>query len=199
VDTASALALLQEAEQGRAKGKPQGKESFRSTFKPVIERTKFTDTDKPKQQVVSSESEDKLAALKNYRRKNGLYFKCGDKWAKEHKCPPQVAIHVIEELLDAFEDIGIEDVEPDCEALEEIVMAVGHTSTSDHTKRRTMKLCGSIGKNEVLILVDSGSVASFISNQLAERLQLATVPCPPTNFVAADGSPMSCTRQVKNL
>lgn len=140
-----------------------------------------------------------MAALRNFRGKNGLCFKCGNKWTKEHKCPPQVAIHVIKELLDALEDAGIEDVEPDYEALEEIAMAVGHTSFSDQSTRRSMKLCGFISKNEVLILVDSSSVASFINNQLAERLQLATVPCQTTNFVAADGSPMSCNRQVKYL
>jgi len=109
-----------------------------------------------------------------------------------------VAIHVIEELLDALEDVGSEDVELDCEALEEIVMAVGRTVHVDQTKR-TMKLCGTVGKKEVLILVDSGSVASFISPQLDECLQLVIVPCPATTFLAADGSPMECARQVKEL
>lgn len=108
------MALLQEAELGRAKGKPQGKESF---------KTKFVETAKPKQQLVASESEDKLAALKSFKRR--LSFKCGNKWTKDHKCPPQVALHVIEELLDALEDEGLEDIEQDSEALEETVMAVG--------------------------------------------------------------------------
>jgi hypothetical protein len=99
--------------------------------------------------------------------------------------------------LDALEDIGSEDVELDCEALEEIVMAVGRTVHVDQTKR-TMKLCETIGK-EVLILVDSGSVASFISPQLDECLQLVIVPCPATTFLVADGSPMECARQVKEL
>jgi hypothetical protein len=199
VDTASALALLQEAELGRPRSKTQVKDSFRSSFKPNNEKLKIADVDKPKKQQMVTDSEDKLAALKNFRRRNGLCFKCGNKWSKEHKCPPQVALHVIEELLDALEDAGTEEVEPDSEALEETVMAVGHTSPSDQSRRRTMKLCGTIGKHEVLILVDSGSVASFISNKLADHLHLPSVPCQQTNFVAADGSPMSCTRQVKDM
>lgn len=40
-----------------------------------------------------------------------------------------------------------------------------------------MRLCGNIGKHEVLILVDSGSVASFISDKLADNLQLPYVQC----------------------
>jgi hypothetical protein len=119
--------------------------------------------------------------------------------AKITSAPPQIALHVIEELLDALEDTRIDNVEVDSEALEETVMAVGHDSLPDQSKRRTMKLCGNIGKNEVLILVDSGSVASFVSTQLADQLQLHSVPCQQTNFIAADGSPMSCIRQVQNM
>lgn len=199
VDTASALALLQETELGRFKAKPTMKEGFKATLKPVVDKAKFAEVDKPKQQPLLQEPKDKLAALKNFRRRNGLCFKCGNKWSKDHKCPPQVALHVIEELLDALEETDVDNVELDSEALEESVMVVGNSSLSDPSKRKTMKLCGSIGKNEVLILVDSGSVASFISTQLAERLQLPTVPCQQTNFIAADGSPMSCNKQVPNM
>jgi hypothetical protein len=83
--------------------------------------------------------------------------------------------------------------------MEETVMVVGHSSLPDPAKRRTMKLCGKIGKKEVLILVDSGSVASFISTQLADQLQVQTIPCQQTSFVAADGSPMICNKQIQKL
>jgi hypothetical protein len=146
------------------------------------DKVKLPEVEKPKQQHLLTEPEDKLTALKNFRRKNGLCFKCGNKWSKDHKCPPQIALHVIEELLDALEDTGIDNVEVDSEALEETVMAVGHDSLLDQSKRRTMKLCGNIGKNEVLILVDSGSVASFVSTQLADQLQLHSVPCQQKNL-----------------
>lgn len=191
VDTASALALLQEAELGRFKMKSVVKEGYKAPLKPTV--------DKPKQQLVQSESKVKLVALKNFRRKNGLCFKCGNKWSKDHKCPPQVALHVIEELLDALEDVDSKYMELDTEALEETVMAVGDIQGQDPAKRKTMKLCGDIGKHEVLILVDSSSVASFISTQLAHQLGLQTVSCQQTNFIAADGSPMSCTKQVQNM
>jgi hypothetical protein len=199
VNTASALALLQEAELSRSKSKLLGKDSFRSTFKPAVERAKFIDADKLKQQSGMTESEDKLTALKNFRKRNGLCFKCGNKWAKEHKCPPQVAHHVIEEVLDALEDEGLEDSDPDSDAMEESVMVVGHSTLPEESKRRTMRLCAHIGKHEVLVLVDSGSVASFISDKLASKLQLPYVNCHQTQFVAADGSPMVYDRQVQNL
>jgi hypothetical protein len=37
----------------------------------------------------------KLAAVKTYRRAMGLCYKCGEKWSKDHKCNPQVQLHVV--------------------------------------------------------------------------------------------------------
>lgn len=62
-----------------------------------------------------------------------------------------------------------------------------------------MKLCGQIGGKEVLILVDSGSVSSFISTNLAHNLQLQSVQCSEAKFTTADGSTMICNRQIPNL
>lgn len=47
--------------------------------------------------------------------------------------------------------------------VEETVLVVGHSVQSEGQKRRTMRLCAMIGKLQVLILVDSCSVGSFIS------------------------------------
>jgi len=53
--------------------------------------------------------------------------------------------------------------------VEETVLVVGHSVQSEGQKRRTMRLCAMIGKLQVLILVDSCSVGSFISQQLAAQ------------------------------
>lgn len=44
---------------------------------------------------------------------------------------------------------------------------MGQEPKSGPDKRRTMKICGKIGKIDVLILIDFGSVGTFISNKLA--------------------------------
>ena len=118
--------------------------------------------------------DDKLKTMIAFRRKNGLCFKCGEKWGHGHKCPPQVSLHVIEELLDAIDmqgdsmsDSDEEEAEPDC------VLAVS-LDTSAVAPKRTMKLHGMVGDKKVLILVDSGSVATFVSDQLVKQLQLQT-------------------------
>jgi hypothetical protein len=38
--------------------------------------------------------EDKLLALKNYRKAKGLYFTCGERWSRNHKCQATVQLHV---------------------------------------------------------------------------------------------------------
>ena len=45
--------------------------------------------------------DDKLAALRTQQRAQGLCMKCGEKWGKNHKCPEKVAMHVLEEFLEA--------------------------------------------------------------------------------------------------
>jgi hypothetical protein len=40
--------------------------------------------------------EDRVAALRAYRKAKGLCHKCGEKWSSEHKCGPTVQLHVVE-------------------------------------------------------------------------------------------------------
>ena len=49
-----------------------------------------------KEDANSMDSDDKLVALRSYRRANGLCFTCGEKWiGKGHKCLTHVNIHVL--------------------------------------------------------------------------------------------------------
>jgi hypothetical protein len=44
--------------------------------------------------------DEKLEALRSFRKSKGLCFTCGDKWSHTQKCSAQVPLHVLEELLD---------------------------------------------------------------------------------------------------
>lgn len=90
---------------------------------------------------------------------------------------------------DAVEECGVE----------EVVLAVGQDVSTEVDKRRTMKICGRIGKSDVLILIDSGSVGTFISEKLASRLSVQTAPCTTSKFLAVDGSPMICALKIEDL
>lgn len=201
VDTASALALIQEEELEACRLKSSFRNSLVVGFRahPAVERTKVHDGEKVKLKTGKEEVEDKLATLKQYRRKNGLCFKCREKWAPCHKCPNQVSIHVLEELLDAVDDTDSEMQEVADMSEYEGVMAIGSQLPKQAAVRKTMRLCGKVGALNVMILVDSGSIVSFISTKLAEHLKDQIQTCPPSSFITADGSPMSCTQSIPRL
>lgn len=46
----------------------------------------------------SNDNNNKLAALRAFRRAKGLCFKCGERWGKDHVCPATVQMHIVEEL-----------------------------------------------------------------------------------------------------
>jgi len=46
----------------------------------------------------------KLSVVKAYRRAMGLCYRCGEKWNKDHKCSPQVQLHLVQELWDLLPD-----------------------------------------------------------------------------------------------
>jgi len=49
----------------------------------------------------SSDAVSKLSALKQYRKALGLCYKCGAKWSKDHRCPPEV-LHAVHDLWECF-------------------------------------------------------------------------------------------------
>jgi hypothetical protein len=140
------------------------------------DKQKGQELDLVKQKDQRASCEDKLATLKEFHRRNGLCFKCGEKWGHNHKCPAQISLHVIEELLDDWRRMAVRSTLL-WNVSEETVMAVGVPASAAVSKRRTMKFCGQIGKIQALILVDSGSVGTFISDHLAQQLPHKLTEC----------------------
>lgn len=62
-----------------------------------------------------------------------------------------------------------------------------------------MRLHGMVGKQHILILVDSGVNASFISTNLAAQLGRALQDTAPARFVAANGAPLVSSQMVSQL
>jgi hypothetical protein len=81
VDTTSALALIQEQELEQSCKQPSGRDFTREA--PRVQAS----AEKNKQAKPRADSDDKLASLKSFHRRNGLCFKCGEKWNPSHQCP----------------------------------------------------------------------------------------------------------------
>lgn len=111
LEAAGTLTLLQEAKLEMAKSKVQSKSDlrdsgkFQSKYYLVSDKTRLKkDEAKPVDSSQTSNSTDKLQALKAYRRANNLCFTCGEKWTgHNHKCPTQIPLHIIQELMEAVQ------------------------------------------------------------------------------------------------
>jgi hypothetical protein len=62
-----------------------------------------------------------------------------------------------------------------------------------------MRLQGSVSNHNILILIDSGSSGTFVSDQLVHYLQLKIVPSPMVQVKMADGSKITSDSKVQSL
>jgi hypothetical protein len=106
------------------------------------------------------------------------------------------------EILDALDIVDPQEDEDTDEEISESaqeVLAVQSIPTTQRANRQTLKLLAQIGKHHLLVLVDSGSVGTFVSETLVNHLRLPTVQCDATTFRAADGGLMKCDQKVPQL
>ena len=201
VETAVALARLQETELEAVKTRSTHKFDSGGLSKQAVKTGFPVDKNKPRsdtKQADAPKQQEKLDFLRSFRKEKGLHFKCGEKWNRQHKCPQQVPLHIIEELLEAL-DCSDDDSDDLNQPMDSSMMAVSGSTTASPLKRRTMQLQGFMGKQEVLILVDSGSITSFISEQLVQQLQLPVQHIASEKYTVADGGSVSCSGVVTGL
>ena len=105
--------------------------------------------------------DDKLAALKAYRRSKGLCFTCGERWGKEHKCATTIQLHVVEELLEAMSVEAVFETDDENDT-KETLMAISQQAMWGMESSKSIKLRGWIQGFELLMLIDSGSTHSFV-------------------------------------
>ena len=132
--------------------------------------------------------EDKLATLRAQRRAQGLCMKCGEKWGHNHKCPDKVALHVLEEFMELLsEDSMPEQNTSDSSDDEEAMFALSQSIAVGVSGKKTIKLHGIVKDQELLILIDSGSSYTFISDKMATALNCSLMPAPPIQVTVANG------------
>jgi hypothetical protein len=202
VDTDSTLALLQEEEINAAKNKSFGWGFTKGFERAMTEKARLAAGEKLTNKGHKIDFEDKLASLKQYQRKTGLCFKCGGKWSPNHSCPEQIPLHVLEELWDALDLATSEesvDVQSDTTVADDSVFELQSSVPDKYVHRHTLKLLARIGKHQVLVLVDSGSIGTFIIDKLVQALGLHTESCQSVTFKAADGGQLPCSEQVPAL
>lgn len=203
VDAALSLALIQvsvlEAQPktyfnkgNRHFVKQQGK--HQANTQPGILGPQNVDDTKPKW-------DEKLTTLRNQRRAQGLCMKCGEKWSRQHKCPDKVALHVLEEVLEAMQQEGNSDDSKDDSSNDDDdeVFQLSTCAAEGVQGKKTLKLHGLVGNQDILILIDSGSSSTFISDKTVQALQCDVSPSSVVSVTVANGQKITSNQQVVNF
>jgi hypothetical protein len=156
-------------------------------------------TDDKKQGGRGASVDDRLSALRNFRKARGLCIRCGDKWAPGHKCPTELQLHALQEVWNLcqedFQDEEPEPTSPD-ESEHQAFMLLSAAALSGSAHPRTLQLRGSLAGHEVLILVDSGSSHSFLSSATASKIPGCVPLRSPVTVTVADGGFLSCDSEL---
>lgn len=147
---------------------------------------------KPVDSVKSSE--DKLIALRNYRRAKGLCFTCGEKYSRDHKCQSTVQLHVVQEMVDFFMSTG--DISsPPSEVSDDMeLMQLAANNDADTAPECSIILTCSVQGKTAVFLLDSGSNNSFLSSRLANQMQGKLSLPTPRRVKVAGGGIFLCTQ-----
>jgi len=140
----------------------------------------------------------KLADLKAYQHARGLCDHCGEKWNRDHKCAKQVGLHVLDELYALFSEDSVEAQSQDSTEEPEPEQTC-YCLASDTTAQlgvKTLQFQGMFQQRPVLILLDSGSSTSFISQHLLFQLSVIPVQCPSFTVKVANGQCLQCSAQL---
>ena len=125
------------------------------------------------------------------RRRKNQCFKCAGPFSSTHQCPDKnLRLLITEdgggeesELLAVEVEEGDEEVEGEMS-----LMSFHQLSQTQQAKPQSIKLKGTIHEVPVVILIDSGATHNFISQQLAQKMNLVTTNTSPLNIRLGDGS-----------
>jgi hypothetical protein len=192
LDTAVSLALLQEELLTPNIMTNSQKSSDQATAK---QHNRFQQG-VPKQSKQHSD-QSKAAALMAYRRAKGLCYKCGLRWSQTHKCSTTVPLHMVEELWQLVSPSdSVDEQQPLQDESNQDLMILSVNAVLGTEALETVKLLATIFAKKVIMLVDSGSSSSFISDRLAKaHPALITLPAP-VQVRVANGQVISCTQEL---
>lgn len=144
-------------------------EAAKPWWTPVTNQTRAPEDKKTSEPFKNKSGDENVSALKSYRRAKGLCFKCGEKWSPQHKCPPTVSLHAMEQLWQCVTEgveLDIPITTEDSDSGDDL-MAISIQAINGLEGSRTVRLRGHMHGKEVFMLVDSGSSHSFISKDMA--------------------------------
>lgn len=192
LDTACSLALVQEEVALSRRGNRQDAAVYKGFLKTPSSLHK--DAEPAKTNI----PDDRVTALRRFRRAKGLCEKCAEKWSYGHKCGAAAQLNAMEEVwkLCVDEECPSPVEEPIEVQSEQLFMSISQSAWSGSTHHQTLKFQGCIQQQSLLILLDSGSSHTFLSDKLLPVLQGVQPVSRAFQVQVANGSVVSCQHQL---
>ena len=129
-------------------------------------------------------------AVMEQRRQLGLCFKRGDKYSFGHQCKKQLM--QIEGSDGEKEEVEAMDEEEECprELQGEEGGEISFHALRGSPMGQIIKVKGQVGRTRLMMLIDSGSTHSFISETTASNLKWPLTAATPLSVTVANGSRM---------
>lgn len=143
----------------------------------------------------SKPQNEKVAALMAYRKAKGLCYKCGARWGPQHTCYDNVPLHLVEELWQMIAEQKVSEGEAESDSSEDL-MTVSVQAVNGSYSGKTVRLQGFIQHQTAVILLDSGSTHTFISEQLACLFPAWRKLDKVINVKVANGGILQCTHEI---
>lgn len=154
----------------------------------VVEPVKSLDTTKT--------SEDRMTALRNYRRAKGLCFTCGEKYSKDHKCQSTVQLHVVQEMVEFFSSQSGSSLELSDSADDMELMHIAALDSEGQLPEQSIVLHCPLYGQPVVFLLDSGSNSSFLNSTVAALVPGHKLLSSPKRVKVAERGILTCTTYI---
>ncbi|KAK9071834.1 hypothetical protein SSX86_008263 [Deinandra increscens subsp. villosa] len=124
------------------------------------------------------------------RRKDGLCFRCPEKFFPGHKCsPPQFLLIVDNDDIAAMPEEDDFNPTPN---LPPQFLSLSDAAFFGFSSAQTLRVTGHIAGKPVTILVDCGSTHNIIQPRVASALHLANKPVQPFSVMVGNGQYIQC-------
>ncbi|KAK9070431.1 hypothetical protein SSX86_010833 [Deinandra increscens subsp. villosa] len=126
------------------------------------------------------------------RRKDGLCFRCPEKYYPGHKCsPPQFLLIVDNDDTDGL-PVNLPPDDMDDQTQPQF-LALSDAAFFGLSSSQTLRVTGTISGHPVTILVDCGSTHNILQPRIASLLHLPTEPIIPFSVMVGNGQHIGCT------
>ena len=132
------------------------------------------------------------------RRKQGLCYNCDEPYVQGHKCARlfylEASDYIVEEPEESEdeEQSGAASSEPTVATIS--LAAIAGVRTED-----TMQVYITLGNEQFVALLDSGSTHNFIRGDVARRVGLHSSACPGRGVIVANGDRVECTGLARDV